>query len=69
MSAKITIQGTQYKVAEDLGFNHSIGMYAKMVFTGDGRKMAVRPARGAWRFSTSGDRLSAVRTRRDSKNG
>lgn len=49
----ITVEGKQYRVVEDLGFNNQREQYAKVVMTDDGERVAVRdPGRGSlWRFA------------------
>ena len=59
----IEVEGIAYRVIESMGFNHDIGMYAKMVATDYGDKVAVkhRGSGSAWRFWTPKDRLMARR--------
>ncbi|WP_419917471.1 hypothetical protein [Candidatus Poriferisocius sp.] len=59
--AKIVVDGEAYPVVESLGFEHTAGMYAKLVKVGDGEKMAVKAPRGAWRFWTAEDRVKPLR--------
>lgn len=55
--AKIQIEGKDYKVVENMGFNHSIGGYAKFVETDEGQKVVVKFRGGPWRFWTPQDKL------------
>jgi len=49
--AKISVGGKQYEVLDNLGFQHSAGVYAKEVSTPDGTRMAVRDhGQKTWRF-------------------
>jgi len=50
----VYIDCTRYLVADNLGFQHSRGVYAVEVFTPDGLKIAVRhPAHGSeWRWAS-----------------
>lgn len=48
----ITINDKKYKVISNLGFQHSRGVYAKVVETKDGEKIAIKPSGGSWSFST-----------------
>lgn len=56
----IEVDGKKLKVVESLGFNHSIGMYAKIVLTEDGERMAVKYRGGPWRFWTAADRAQPI---------
>lgn len=49
--AKVTIDGQQYVVTDNLGYNHDAGGYVKMVKVGTSEKAIIR-ARGmpTWRF-------------------
>lgn len=60
--ATIQVEGVKYGVAENLGFSHDVGMYAKVVYTPTGEKMAVRH-RGSrlWRFWSAADRVRPLR--------
>ncbi len=64
----ITIDGGKYKVAENLGFNHSVGAYAKLVETEAGNRMAVKFF-GVWRFWTAADRVAPLRKAPSRKGG
>ena len=56
--AQIKIDGVPYAVLDNLGFQHSVGVYAKEVQTPEGPKMAVRsPGSNNWRFWIPTDRL------------
>ena len=56
------VEGVECKTFDNMGFNHSIGMYARSVRLKDGtEKVAVKYPRGAWRFWTPQDRLSGGR--------
>ena len=57
--ASIEIDGTKYKVLDSLGFDHSIGAYAREVQTDSGPKMAVKQ-HGRWRFWTTVDRITPL---------
>lgn len=59
--AWIEIDGQRYRVEESLGFQHSMGVYAKRVRTEDGFKMAVKHPGGLWRFWTTEDRTRPLR--------
>lgn len=48
--AQIIVEGKEYKVTENLGWQASAGMYAKQVQTENGRRMAVKSPGGAWAF-------------------
>ncbi len=51
-----TIDGRKYKVTENMGFNHSIGRYCKMVDDNGKEKIIVKDGK-TWRFWTAKDRL------------
>ncbi len=53
----ITIDGKQYKVTENLGFQR--GYYAKVVETPDGERVAVKD-RGFWRWYYTKEKLNPV---------
>ncbi len=53
----------EYKVIENLGFVHDIGMYAKVVMTENGERKVVKDG-GKWRFWTSVDRTQPLRENR-----
>ena len=55
--AKINIEGKDYKVVENMGFNHDIGGYAKFVQTDEGEKVAVKFRGGQWKFWRPQDKL------------
>lgn len=61
--AKINVDGNDYKVVESMGFNHNIGMYAKVVMTETGERVAVKHPRGVWRFWTPRDRVAGFAAR------
>ncbi len=56
----IKINGESYKVVESMGFNHSVGMYAKLVQDGERERMAVKQGK-CWRFWTAEDRVAPLR--------
>ena len=45
----IKVNGKSYKVTESLGFQHSVGMYAKVIMV-DGKERTVVKDSGGWRF-------------------
>ena len=45
---KLIIDGATYKVAENLGFFHSLGCYIQAVETQHGPRLAACPAGGEW---------------------
>lgn len=54
--SKITVDGTAYKVLDNLGFQN--GYYVKEVATDSGNKMAVRaPGSKTWRFWGVADKI------------
>ena len=56
--SEIEIEGVRYLVHDNLGFQHSAGVFAKEVHTIGGPRIAVRdPGGSAWRFWTAKDRL------------
>lgn len=57
----ITVDGVRYKVVGSLGFQHSIGAYAKIVSVDGAEKMAVKFAGGPWRFWSPEDRVRPYR--------
>ena len=57
----ITIDGKKYKVTENMGFNHSIGKYCKMVDDNEKERVAVRIGK-SWRFWTADDRIGVIKT-------
>jgi len=58
----LIIDGTKYKVSENMGYNHSIGAYCKMVDTESGERMTIRrQGSKVWRFWTAEDRLGRSR--------
>ena len=46
----IEIEGKKYKVIENLGYQHSRGVYAKVVRTNDGEKIVFKK-NGHWEFA------------------
>lgn len=47
----VVIGGHQFKVVENLGFNHSVGHYAKVVEVGGKERVIVRvPGEKEWRW-------------------
>jgi len=52
----VTIDGKKYKVIENMGYNHSIGKYVKMVDDNRKERMAVKSGK-EWRFWTAENRL------------
>lgn len=66
--ASIEVEGIRYPVVENMGFSHSAGLYARMVRTPSGERVAVSfKARGPWRWWTAKDKLRGPR--RISLNG
>jgi hypothetical protein len=62
MGKPFSVQGELCWLVENMGFNHSIGMYAKMVKLKDGSEtVVVRPTGGTWRFWTPRDRTQPLR--------
>ena len=53
---KIEVEGTAYKVTENLGYQG--GMYVKAVETPEGERMAVKRG-GKWTWWTVKDRIGA----------
>lgn len=53
----VLIDGVEYPVVDNLGYNHSSGCYAKFVSMPDGSEAVARSqgARGPWRFHTPED--------------
>ena len=50
MAKFVTIDGKDYRVTENLGFNHSIGLHAVEVETSTGPRVAVQ--HGGWKWWT-----------------
>ena len=48
----IEVEGVQYKVVENMGFNHGLGKYAKAVSTPDGERVVTKYPGGIWKFHT-----------------
>jgi len=53
---QVEINGKRYEIVDSLGFNHSCGMYAKVVKTKKGEKVIVKHC-GTWKFWGIKDRL------------
>jgi hypothetical protein len=53
----ITVNGVKYRVVENMGYQPSCGMYAKMVATPCGDRVAVKCWGGIWRWWLVDDRL------------
>lgn len=57
----IEVDGANYKVLDNLGYQHSAGVYAKEVETESGARIAVRPRHGvSWRWWGAGDRVAPL---------
>jgi hypothetical protein len=54
--AKIKVEGKEYKVTDNLGFQHSSGCYAKAVETEQGERIAVKRG-GVWVWWMAKDRI------------
>lgn len=62
---KVEVDGHKYKVVENMGYNHDIGMRAILIETDDGNKVVVSyRVAGPWRFWTPRDRLSGGKATR-----
>jgi hypothetical protein len=47
----ILVEGNYYKVVENLGFQHSVGKYVKIVKTPDGERAITRfPKSSTWKW-------------------
>ena len=57
---EIEVAGIKYEIVSNLGYQHSSGVYAKMVQTPTGEKMVVKEF-GKWRFWTVEDRISVAK--------
>lgn len=57
MNPKVRIDGTEYRVTDNLGFVQDIGGWVKEVDTPDGPRKIVKFRGGLWRFWTAADRL------------
>jgi len=53
----VSVDGVLYKVAEDLGYSHSVGADVVIVETSKGERTAVRQD-GYWQWWTPADRTS-----------
>lgn len=62
MTKPIFVDGQgKFKVVENLGYNHDIGMYAKIVLVGTEERTAVaRQRSGPWRFWSAQDRITPL---------
>lgn len=58
----VTINKEQYKVIGNLGLQHSIGMYAKIVETPTGGRVVVKKEGSNWRFWNPEDKLKLKRS-------
>lgn len=59
MAKLLKVGDKGFKVVENMGFNQDIGMYSKVVLSGDQELMVVAHSRsGPWRFWGPEDRLS-----------
>lgn len=56
---KIEVDGKKYTVVENLGYNHSTGVYAKVVDVDGEEKVAIRAAVtcSPWHFQKPEDKL------------
>ena len=57
----VEVDGIAYAVVENLGFNPSAGVYAKLLQTKTGPRMAVSSRGGAWRWWGPLDRTAPLR--------
>ena len=58
--SRIEVDGEHYDVVENMGFNHSVGMYTKLVRDGERERMAVKQGK-RWRFWTAADRVKPLK--------
>ena len=61
MPKNVTVDGVQYAVTEQPGYDGSIGGYRAFVTTPDGEKAVVRFTGSKWRFWTPSDRTQPLR--------
>ena len=60
MSKRIQVDGELWEVSENLGYNHDVGGYVKMVLVDDREKAIVRQPGGKWRFWQPRDRVGPL---------
>ena len=58
MSKRLNVDDVMYPVVENMGYNHSIGMYSVLVKDGDKERVVVWHRGGPKRFWGPKDRIS-----------